>query len=282
MIVLLMNLALAQSVTASQATLLPVDSVLVDQDAWSHQGGATAVRAGEGKWAWVQVEVDIAWPDDVSDWRLEDGDISLQLGDTRIAPIGIIEWGRLKVRGARASLRKPSEPYRRSWGWVFPIPESVDGPVLHIADNALPLTVLDPVDSPPTVAEHVQVEVVGVERIDHVDSPVRQGDWEGVQRLSATRGKLVAIDVNLQSRRSNKEGSGFFWTTDDLALCTDDQAVEPAGEWFGGKVATRVSHNPSVDTPPREPIRLFFITPRDLSRAELCFQGTPVAEVPLR
>jgi hypothetical protein len=282
MVWLVASLGFAQEVplTLRSVEALRVEAVPVESARFAGRGATATLVNPTGQFAWVTVELDLAWPADAREWKLDTPQIALEVGGSRVAPVGRVKEGVLDPNALRIHEFKPTTPVPQRWTGVFPIPSSASGSAtLHLGSSAFPVTLPGTASPrPPLPVRAVAVSVTGVERVDHVDQPTTIGAFTGTTRVD---GDLVAVDVVVRATAPNKDtGDGLFWATSYLSLAHDGGVATPLGEWFGNKVSDQVSHNTSVSSPPPSPARVYFVVPRGQGRnAKLRYLGEPVADV---
>lgn len=277
---LMMALATAQTLEVRSAELQPVSEFQIDPQIWEGMHVQQILVAPEGEtFAVATIVHQVQWPDGVDQWRLEDEDIALMVGQERIAAIGELDWGRFKDSGPSRRVRQSRTSPERSWHLVFPLTAVPSDAQLVIGDQQIPLALQPPIESLPPLAESVTVAVSGTEVLRSIPGVVRNGPYQGTSEYRPRSGRIVAVDVELIANASNKEIAGFFWQTTDMTLSWGDHVAAPLGQWFSDKMTRSVSHNPSVGQPPREPSRIFFVVPDGVRTASLDFHGVPVTTV---
>jgi hypothetical protein len=256
----------------------------VDADDLGAGGVRHVLRVDGTELAWVRADLDLTWPEGVSEWRIDPAALVLEVGGQRIAPIGRMTSEGFAPQAVRMSARKPSgDPKTLRWGFAFPVPAGTRGAAtLHLGDVSAPLTLAD--GAADGLAAAVDVRVGAARRVPTVPSKVQAGSWSGTTTYSRPGGDFVEVELVLVPRSPNQEAgtTGFFWSTGWLGLAWEGGSVAPIGEDFGGKVSNPVSHNVTVGEEPRAPVKLWFPVPAGaLPGAHLTFLGERVAELPL-
>ncbi len=293
------SLAFAQDAAALPITL---SSVTVERYAELIENGteggvaccAPLVLSQPGHhFVYVQAIYDVAWSDTLDRINVSSSDIGILLpGDTeprqmvgRVSRVGQFDLGGNSLHASRPR-DWPASTEQAYLNAVFLVPDTVTTGTLVFDETGYSqeISLAAEVTEFPVPASMVQINVLGLARVDEVVTEESSGRQQMIGRLAPTLGDMLQLDLQVQALLSNDvEGDNeHFFLNNDFALVGPDNAPLRSIGIVEGSFADNYSYSNRWDLgslPNPSTVRFYFAGNAAPGVYKVFYHGTPVADV---